>query len=230
MTETATYRFESERQRTHLYAIRPDGITYHPPGRESITVGWDAIHYLQDLSGKRVDIVHGDGFETIPIFYGTDRFAGLLTSVCSQLARLHRPQIGTQTFTGSRSFFIHRRIVLLVLGALLLGGVVYLQHFTIVWLFAVAAILPMIVYILRQPHTVTPEDNRLLVQNALQTKSIAYDAVQDVVFDFHGDQHVAFLSILITISDNSRIKIQRFDNLILLFIFIITKWQPHREQ
>ena len=225
MQKPEAYTFEAEGQRRHIYELRPEGITYHAPGREGITVQWEAIRYLRDVSGQRVEIVYADSAEAIPVFYGTTQFSRLLTRVCATLSGIHHQQIGTRTFTGSPSYIMHRRIVLSILTALLFAGLVYLHHFTLAWWFIIAATIPMIVYILRQPHTVTPEDDRLLVQDSINIRAIAYDRIKQIAFDFHGDRHIAYLCIIIRLHDNRDIKIQRFENLILLFIFMFHKWQ-----
>jgi hypothetical protein len=149
----------------------------------------------------------------------------LLTTVCSKLAALHRNQIGTQTFKGSLTYFIHRGVVLGILTLLLLASIIYRYQFTALWLFLAAVTVPMIVYILLQPHSVTPLDKGLALQDFIKTRFIAYDRIKGMAFDFHGDRQTSFLCILIHLTNGRKIKIQRFDNLILLYIFIMSRWQ-----
>ena len=229
MPEPQPYRFESEDHRIHSYAVKKDGLTYQAPGRLSVTVRWENIKYLEDISGKQVEIVRNDAPATIPIFYGTHRFSDLLTSVCSKLAKLHGHQIGTQTFQGSLTYFIHRGIVLGILALLLLVSVIYRYEFKSMWLFMAAVTLPMIVYILLQPHAVTPVEDGLSLQDFMKTRFIAYDRIERIAFDFHGDRQISFLCILIHLTNGRKIKIQRFENLILLFIFIMRRWHTGRE-
>ena len=224
MTTPATYIFESEAHQIHAYEIGEDGLSYQAPGQPVVTVRWKDIKYLEDISGKRVDIVRNDAATPIPVFYGTRQFSTLLTTVCAQLAALHDRQIGTQTFRGSKAYFIHLGVVLGVLAVLFLGSIVYLYQYTFVWLFMVTVTAPMIVYIILQPHTVTPYDDGLSIQDFRKTRVIAYDHIQEVCFDFHGDRQLSFLCILIHLANGRKIKIQRFENLILLLIFILNKW------
>ena len=228
MMKPTSYIFESETHELHAYEIREDGLSYQAPGQLIITVRWEDIRYLEDISGKRVEIVRDDGSKPIPVFYGTRRFSALLTTICSKLAELHGRQIGTQTFRGSKAYFVHLGAVLGMLVVLFLGSVIYLYEFTIVWVFMVIFAVPMIIYILRQPHTVTPGGDGLSIQDFRKTQVIPYDHIQQVGFDFHGDRQLSFLCILVHLNNGRKIKIQRFDNLLLLLIFILNKWQPYR--
>jgi hypothetical protein len=224
MTEPQTYHFESEDHQIYVYQVAKDGLTYQAPGRKSTTMRWEDIQYLEDISGLRVDIVRNGEPATIPIFYHTHQFSDLLTLVCSKLATLHHHQIGTQTFKGSLTYFIHRGIVLALMALLFLASVIYQYEFTALWLFMAAVTLPMMGYILLQPHAVTPLEDGLSLQDFMKTRFIAYDRIKAIAFNFHGDRQVSFLCILIHLTNGRKIKIQRFENLILLFIFIMSRW------
>jgi hypothetical protein len=230
MPEPQTYIFESDRHQAHYYEVGEAGLTYHPPGRKSIAVRWEDMQYLDDVSGLKVNIVLNEGPMTIPLFYATQQFPALLTAVCSKLARLHRKKIGTQTFKGNLAYFVHSGLVLSVFVVLMLGGVFYLYRFTAAWLFILTVTLPMIGYILLQPHTVTPGEDSLHVRDFVRTRFIDYTRIKRVAFDVHGDQYTSFLCVLVQLTNGRTIKIQRFENLILLFIFIKTKWDRSREK
>lgn len=88
----------------------------------------------------------------------------------------------------------------------------------------------MIGYILLQPHTVTPGEDSLHVRDFVRTRFIDYTRIKRVAFDVHGDQYTSFLCVLVQLTNGRTIKIQRFENLILLFIFIKTKWDRSREK
>jgi hypothetical protein len=141
---------------------------------------------------------------------------------------LHREKIGTQTFKGSLAYFVHSGLVLGVFLVLVLGSVFYLYRFTPVWLFVLTITLPMAIYILLQPHTVAPEDEMLVVRDFVRTRFIDYSRIERVAFDFHGDRQAALLCILVHLTNGRKIKIQRFENLTLLFMFIQTKWHNAR--
>jgi hypothetical protein len=228
MPEPETYIFESDQRQRHSYEISTVALTYRPPGHKSITVRWEDIRYLDDIPGLKVDVVLNDAPTTIPLYYGTRNFGALLTAVCLNLAGLHREKIGTQTFKGSLAYFVHSGLVLGVFLVLVLGSVFYLYRFTPVWLFVLTITLPMALYILLQPHTVAPEDEMLVVKDFVRTRFIDYGRIERVVFDFHGDRQAAFLCILVHLVNGRKIKMQRFENLILLFIFIQTKWHNAR--
>ena len=228
MPEPETYIFDADQGQRHSYEIGAKGLTYRPPGRKSIAVRWEDIRYLDDIPGLKVDIVLNDAPTIIPLYYGTRNFSALLTAVCSNLAGLHREKIGTQTFKGSVAYFVHSGLVLGVFLVLVLGSVFYLYRFTPVWLFVLTITLPMALYILLQPHTVAPENEMLVVRDFVRTRCIDYARIERVAFDFHGDRQAAFLCILVHLTNGRKIKIQRFENLTLLFIFIQTKWHNAR--
>lgn len=229
MPEPQTYIFDSDQQQAHYYEVAEEGLTYHPPGRKSIAVRWEDMQYLDDISGHKVNIVLNEAPLIIPLFYATRQFPALLTTVCSKLAQLHRNKIGTQTFKGNLAYFVHSGLVLSVFLVIVLGGTFYLYRYTSAWLFILTVTLPMMGYILLQPHTVSPDDDSLYVRDFVRTRFIDYTRIKHVSFDVHGDQYAAFLCILVQLTNGRKIKIQRFENLILLFIFITTKWHRSRE-
>jgi hypothetical protein len=230
MTESEIYFFQPEQHPAHTYELDATGLIYRPPGRESVAVRWERIAYLKDVSGQRVDIVAADSPKVIPLFYATRHFAGLLAGVCTRLADLHRTQIGVQTFSGCRSYLLHVGIVLGIFALLIVFSTAFLRHFTTAWLFILATAAPITVYLLLQPHTVTPEDDYLEVRDFVRTRIIDYARIHKLVFDLHGDPHTAYLCVKIQMADGRKIKIQRFDNLLLLYIFLKTKWDAARRQ
>jgi hypothetical protein len=230
MLEPQTYIFESDRHPPHYYEVRASGLTYRPPGGKNIDARWEDIKYLNDISGHKVDIVLNEAPLIIPLFYATRDFPALLTAVCVNLAELHHDKIGTQTFKGSRAYFVHSGLVLSVFLVLVAGSFFYLYRFTPAWLFVLTVTLPMIGYILLQPHTVAPGDETLFVRDFVRKRFIDYTRIKRLAFDVHGDQVAAFLCILVHLTNGRKIKMQRFENLILLFIFIQTKWHRAREQ
>ena len=228
MPETETFIYQPEQQPAHAYELDATGLTYRPPGHAPVTVRWNEIDYLEDVSGQKVHLVVKEPPQAIPLFYATRDFAGLLAGVCSRLADLHRAQIGVQTFSGRKSYFIHMGSALGILALLMLAGTVYLHRFTAAWLFILATTLPTMAYLLRQPHTVTPGDDHLVVKDFLRTRSIAYTRIRELAFGLHGDKHVAYLCVKIHLTDGRTIKMQRLENLVLLYIFIKTKWEAAR--
>ena len=157
-------------------------------------------------------------------------FTALLTTVCTRLAALRRKQLGIQTFQGQQGYAVHRAVVLGLSAVLIAGSSVYLQRFTLPWYFICAMTLPIMVYILRLPHTVSPGEDTLVVKSWMATRRIDYGRIEGVAFGFHGDRRTSYLCILVRLTDGRRIKIQRFENLILLYICIWSQWQMHQAQ
>lgn len=228
MVEPQIYIFEPEQRPAHTYLLDAAGLTYRPPGSAPAAVRWDAIRYLKDIPGQKVDIVVKDSATVIPLYYATRNFAELLAGVCAPLADLHREQIGVQTFSGRRSYLLQIGMVIAVFALLIGFSTVHLRQFTGAWLFILATTIPMTVYLLLQPHTVKTGDDHLEVRDFIRTRVIDYGHLSKLAFGLHGDKHTAYLCVKIHLADGRMIKFQRFENLVLLYIFIMTKWDAAR--
>jgi hypothetical protein len=224
MVEPQIYIFEPEQRPAHTYILDAAGLTYRPPGHAPAVVRWDAIRYLKDIPGQKVEIVIKDSATAIPLYYATRNFAELLAGVCTPLADLHREQIGVRTFSGRRSYLLHIGIVLGVFALLIGFSTIHFRQFTGAWLFILAMTVPMTVYLLLQPHTVRTEDDHLEVRDFIRTRIIDYRRLRRLAFGLHGDKHTAYLCVKVLLADGQTIKIQRFENIVLLYIFIKTKW------
>jgi hypothetical protein len=228
MVESKFYIFQPEQRPPHTYVLDAAELTYRPPGGTPTAVRWDAISYLKDIPGQKVDIMIKDSATVIPLYYATRNFAELLAGVCAPLADLHREQIGVRTFSGRRSYLLHIGIVIGIFVLLIGLSTVHFRQFTGVWLFIIAMTVPMTIYLLLQPHTVKTEDNHLEVRDFIRTRIIGYTRLRKLAFGLHGDKHTAYLCIKIHLADGRTLKIQRFENLVLLYIFIKTKWDAAR--
>lgn len=228
MPNTETFIFQPEQHPAHAYQLDAAGLTYHPPGRAPVAVRWEDIRYVEDVSGRKVDVVLKGSPKAIPLYYATQNFSRLLAGVCARLSELHRSRIGVQTFGARKSYRIQVGLVLGIMVLLMLAGTIHLHRDTAAWLFLLATTLPITVYLLRQPHTVTPGDAHLEVRDFVRSRTIAYSRIRALAFDLHGDAHVAFLCLKIHLTDGRAIKVQRFENLVLLYIFIKTKWDAAR--
>jgi len=225
MPEPEIFIFQPEQQPAHTYMLDADGLTYRAPGHAPAAVRWEAVRYLKDVPGHKVDVVPTNSAPPIPLFYATRNFAGLLAAVCDRLTDLHRTKIGSRTFSGRRDYFLHIGIVVSFFIFLIGFSTFYLRHFTAAWLFILATTIPMTTYLLLQPHTVTPEDDHLEVRDFIRTRIIAYSRLRSLAFALHGDKQAAYLCVKIHLTDGRRIKIQRLENIVLLYIFIKTKWE-----
>lgn len=231
MADTQRFIFEPEMHPPHAYHIGPAGFAYHPPGGGSRQVAWEAIRYLEDIPGRQVNLVAGDEAVPIPLYYGTRRFADLLAAVCARLAALHGDQLGgLHTFRGNRSYLAHSAAVLGVFAMLIFGSLVVLQGQLFVWLFLLAATLPMAVYILRQPHTVTPGESGLEVKDFLRTRFIPYAQITAIEFDLYGDRQTAYLCIRVKLVGGRRLTVLRLENLVLLYLVMTTRWRRYRAE
>lgn len=229
MPDANSYIFEPELHPPHTYVLDAHGVRYRPPGGDPVAVRWEDIRYLEDVSGRKVDIVAHGSAASIPIFYGTRDFPGLLATICARLAEQHRDKLrGVRTFRGNRAYYLHSVAVLSVFAVLILGGLIYLHDHIVVWLLILAMTLPMAVFILLQPHTVIPREEGLLLRDYLRTRFIAYEHITAMAFDLLGDKHSAYLCIRVRLATGRAIKIQRLENLVLLFLYMKTKWACQR--
>ena len=223
MSEMQTFFFEADRYQVYSYKLGEEALIFQPPGRKEMVVPWEQIRYLEDVSGRKVNIVLNDTAVIIPVYYAMDKFSDLLETVCSRLAQVHQTQIGVQTFQSDRTYQVHRGIVLGFFALLVLVAIFHFNHFPWVGLFVTVATLPMVLYIILQPHTVIPTEDALVVRDLIRQREISYGHVARMGFDLHGDAADAYLCIRIHLTKGRQIKIQRLENLILLFIFITSK-------
>lgn len=229
MPDRRHYTFAPELQPPHTYEIGPAGLAYHPPGGPRREVAWEAIRYLEDVSGRKVDVVADDGAAPIPVYYGTRRFAELLGAVCGRLADLHDDRLAAAvTFRGSRSFLLHSAAVLGVFAVLVFGSPLVLEGRLLVWLFIVVATMPMAFHVLRQPHTVTPRKEGLEVKDFLRTRLIPWARITAIGLDLYGDKQTAYLCIRVQLTGGRRLTVLRLENLILLYLMMASRWKRFR--
>ena len=229
MSDRRHYTFAPELQAPHSYEIGPTGLAYRPPGGVRREVAWEAIRYLEDVSGRKVDVVADDDAAPIPVYYGTRRFAELLAAVCGRLADLHGDKLtDAVTFRGNRGFLLHSAAVLGVFAVLVFGSLLVLEGRLLVWLFIVVATLPMAFHVLRQPHTVTPRKKGLEVKDFLRTRFIPWARITAIGLDLYGDKQTAYLCIRVQLAGGRRITVLRLENLILLYLMMTSRWKRFR--
>ena len=227
MTDTRQYIFTPTMGPPHAYDLDETGLVYHPPGAPEVALGWKDIQYLEERAGQRVDIITADPDLVVPLYFGTREFADLLGRLCAKLAGLHRAQMETLTFRASRSYFTHFSVVIGVLIVFFMAGVLFLNFFDPGMLLVLVMTLPISIHLILQPIEVTPSPQGLHVRDFCRRRLIPYGAIENLTFDARGDLHVSFLRVLLILRNGRRIKISRFDNLILLFILIEHYWR-HR--
>ena len=224
MTDTRRYTFAPAMGAPHVYELDADGLTYHPPGDEAVRLRWGDIQYLDERPGQKVDIVANTADKAVPLFFATQDFGDLLDRLCTELSRLHRDKLETVTFRATRSYYTHFSVVIGVLIAFFMAGVLFLNFFEPTMFLVLAMTVPIGVSLVLQPIEVTPADEGLRVRDFLRVRLVPYGAMATVAFDVRGDLNYSFLRILMTLKSGRRIKITRFENLILLFIMIKAYW------
>ena len=230
MTYTRRYIFSPTMGPPHAYDLDEAGLVYHPPGAPEMALRWDDIQYLEERAGQRVDIITDDPERIVPLYFGTREFADLLGRLCAKLAGLHRDRMETITFRASRSYFTHFNVVIGVLIVFFMAGVLFLNFFDPTMLLVAAMTIPIGIHLVLQPIEVTPDTDGLYVRDFCRRRLIPYAAIDTLTFDARGDLHVSFLRILLILQNGRRIKISRFDNLILLFILIEHYRHHHNPQ
>ncbi len=227
MRDPRRYIFKPTMGPPHVYELDAAGLTYHPPTHEAIALRWEEIQFLEEGPGQKVDVVAVNPERVVPVFLATQDIGDLLDRLCTKLAVLHRSKMETLTFRATRSYFTHFAVVIGVLIALLMAGVLFLDAFEPAMFMIVAMALPIMIALVLQPIEVTPDADGLHVRNFIRQRLVPYDAIQSLSFDVRGDLHVSFLRVMLGIRDGRRIKITRFENLILLFIMIKANWDTH---
>jgi hypothetical protein len=220
MTDTRQYIFAPAMGPRHVYELDDEGLTWHPPDGETLVMPWAAIQYLEERQGQRVDVVSAATDETVPVYYATQDFPDLMERLCSRLAVMHRERMEVITFRATRSYFKHFSVVIGVLIAFFMAGVLFLNFFEPAMLLVVAMTLPIGISLVLQPIEVTPHEDGLRVRDFCRRRLIPYADIRSLDFDVRGDLNLSFLRIMLTLNNGRRIKISRFENLVLLFIII----------
>lgn len=227
MTDSRRYIFAPTLGPPHVYDLDAAGLTYHAPGDREVALRWDEIQYLEERPGQKVDIVADNPDRVVPVYFGTQHLGDLLDRLCSQLSVLHRDKKETLTFRATRSYFNHFSIVIGVLIAFLMAGVLFLNSFEPAMLLVLAITLPLGVSLVLQPIEVTAGENGLRVRDFCRQRRVPYGAIETLAFDVRGDLNFSFLRIILTTRNGQRIKITRFENMLLLFIMIKAHRHPN---
>lgn len=226
MTDPRRYTFVPTMGAVHAYKLDATGLTYHPPGGAEVVLPWGDIQYIEECPGQKVDIVTANPDQVVPLFYATQDFKDLLDRLCTGLSVMHRDKMEKSTFRATRSYFTHFSVVIGVLIASFMAGVLFLSFSEPTMLLVVAMTLPIGVSLVLQPIEVTPTEEGLRVRDFCRLRLVPYGAIETLAFDVRGDLNYSFLRIILTLRNGRRIKISRFENLILLFIMIKANWHP----
>jgi hypothetical protein len=224
MTENGRYTFAPAMGPPHVYEIDAAGLTYRPPGGGEVALQWGDIQYLEERPGQKVEIVTDTADQTVPLFFAIQSFGDLLDRLCTELAQLHRDKLEAITFRATRSYFTHFTVVIGVLIAFFMAGVLFLNFFEPTMFLVLAMTVPIAVSLVLQPIEVTPTEEGLRVRDFIRLRLVPYGAIATLAFDVRGDLNYSFLRIIMTLRNGRRVKIARFENLILLFIMIKAHW------
>ncbi len=220
MSEPRRYTFSPTMGPPHLYQLDTAGLTYNPPAGEVVELRWEDIRFLEEGAGQKVDVVAANPERVVPLFLATQNIGDLLDRVCTELSVLHRERMETLSFRATRSYFTQFTVVVGVLIALFMAGVLFLESFEPAMLMIVAMTVPIMISLVLQPIEVIPASEGLHVRNFIRKRLIPYGAIETLAFDVRGDLHISFLRVMIGMRGGRRIKITRFENMILLYIMI----------
>lgn len=226
MTDPRRYIFAPAMGPPHAYDLDARGLAYHAPGAAEVFLAWEDIQYLEERPGQKVDVVAANPEQVIPVFFAAQDFADLMARLCTALAVMHRDKLETITFRASRSYFTHFSVVIGVLIAFFMAGVLFLNFFEPTMLLVVAMTLPIGVSLVLQPIEVTPAREGLRVRDFFRRRLVPYDAIESLAFDVRGDLNYSFLRMILTLHNGRRIKISRFENMLLLFIMVKARRYP----
>jgi hypothetical protein len=212
-----TFCFEPFQNHKYYYDVCDDGLIFRPYQGETLDIKWEDIDYLQNSPNKRVEVFFNGGEDPVPIYYDTGEFNILLKMICDKLAAIHREIFQSQEFKASRSYFIHITFFLFLSLAIIIFGIEYDSKM----LLAVSASFFILgIHLMNRPLSILLSEKNFLIRNFLFKKIFKYSDIKALDFKLIGHEYSTFLGINIHLINGKKFKIQRFDNIILCYIFL----------
>ena len=224
MNEFKTFCYESLKNSKIYYDIHEHGLIYRPDYGEKLNLSWKDIQYIEDRPGNRVDIFLKKQ-KAFPIKYTTNEFPILLKNICIKLSEIRRESFSSQKFNLTSEYSLHLNFVISVLVLSLLGSflVSYALFFMLLILF-----VPIGIFILRQPFSLTLDNHSLNVRNLLRETAINFNEIESVDFEVKSNDYGSTLCILIALKSRRKMTIKKFENIILIFIMLQIKLNEYK--
>lgn len=219
MTESKTYYCESLKGGKIYYDVHENGLVYRPDSDEKISLSWRDIQYVEDRSGYRVDIFLNIQKE-ISVRYTTNEFSVLLKTICLKLSEIRKESFHSYKFTLTLKYLLHLGFVISVL---VLSLIASLFIDKVLFIILLILVVPVGIFIHRQPISLTLDDHSLTVHNLVIKRAIIYNEIQNIDFEVKSNDYENILCILINLKNGKKLTIKKFENIILFFIMLQIK-------
>ena len=217
MGTVQTFCFEPFLNRTYYYDVSDDGLTYRPYNSDTLTINWEDIDYLQNSSNRWVEVYCKGLEDPVPIYYDTGDFEMLLKFVCDKLAAIHGEIFQRQEFKASTSYFIHILFGLALSLVIIIFGIEYDSKI----LLAISGLFVILsIHLMNRPLSILLSEKSFLIRSFLFKKIYRYSDINGLNFKLFGSDYSTYLAVNIHLKSGKKLKIQRFDHLILCFILL----------
>jgi hypothetical protein len=219
MNEPKTIFYDDYMNRKIYYDLHENGLTYRTDAGKKLSLSWEDIQYIEDIPGDRVDIVIKNKKE-VPVRYAANKFSLLLKTVCAKIADIHSARFTAQEFTLTLSYMIHLSFVGSVVVLLPLGSLLF--DYTLFLLFLAFGV-PIGMVVLRQPVSLILNNDGLTIQKLITKQSLNFNEIQSLNFEVKSNQYGSTLCILMDLKNGEKMVLQKFQNIILLFVMLQAK-------
>jgi hypothetical protein len=203
--------------RRYYYDVCDEGLIFRPHEGEKLNIKWEDIDYLQNSPNRRVEVHFKEGEEPLPIYYDTGDFNILLKIICDKLADIHRDIFRNEEFKASRSYFIQIIFFLFLSLAIIIFGLEYDSKMML----AVSSLFFILgIHLMNRPLSIVLSEKNFLIRNSLFKKIFNYTDIKELDFKLVGHEYSTYLAIIIHLFNGKKLKMQRFDNIILCYIFL----------
>lgn len=217
MGTVQTFCFEPFLNHKYYYDVCDDGLIFRPYEGEKLDIKWADIDYLQNNPNRRVEVYFKGQEDPVPIYYDTDEFNILLKMICDKLAAIHGEVFQSQEFKASTSYFVHITFFLFLSLAIIIFGIEYNSKV----LLAVSALFFILgIHLMNRPLSILLSEKNFLIRNFLFKKVVKYSDIKGLDFKLVGHEYSTYLAINIQLINGKKFKIQRFNNIILCYIFL----------
>ncbi len=217
MSTVQTFCFEPFLNRKTYYDISDDGLTYRPHNKEKVDIKWEDIDYLQNSANKWVEVYFNGLEDPVPIYYDTGDFVILLKLICDKLAAIHGGIFQSQEFKASTSYFVHMIFGLALSLVIIIFGIEYDSKI----LLAISGLFVILsIHLMNRPLSILLSEKSFLIRSFLFKKIFRYSDIEGLDFKLIGSDYSTYLAINIDLTSGKKIKIQRFNHIILCFILL----------
>ncbi len=217
MSTVQTFCFEPFLNRKTYYDVSDDGLIYRPDNKEKVNIKWEDIDYLQNNPNKWVEVYFTGLEDPVPIYYDTGDFGILLKLVCDKLAAIHGGIFQSQEFKASTGYFVHIIFGLVLSLVIIILGIEYDSKI----LLAISGLFVILsIHLMNRPLSISLFEKSFLIGSFLFKKKFEYSDIKALEFNLIGSDYSTYLAINIHLRNGKKVKMQRFNQIILCFILL----------